>query len=70
MSDDFKQWKQAMNSEYKFLKTNFTWNLVKLFSDWCALKNKWIFYYKQDFDDSIIQHKTQWGQRIQTMIQN
>jgi hypothetical protein len=32
MSDDFKQWKQAMNSEYKFLKANFTWNLVKLFS--------------------------------------
>ena len=45
-SDDFKQWKQAMNNEYKFLEANFMWNLVKLFSDWCALKDKWIFHYK------------------------
>jgi hypothetical protein len=58
MSDNFKQWKQAMNSEYKFLEANFTWNLVKLFLNWCALRNKWIFHYKQDSDDSIIQHKT------------
>jgi len=46
MSDNFKQWKQAMNSEYKSLEANFTWDLVKLFFNWCALKNKWIFYYK------------------------
>jgi len=24
MSDDFKQWKQTINSEYKFLEVNFT----------------------------------------------
>jgi hypothetical protein len=42
MSDDFKQWKQAINNEYKFLETNFTWNLVKmLLTD--MFKNKWVF---------------------------
>ena len=40
--------------------TNFTWTLEALLFNWWALRNKWIYYYKREPNDSILQHKTQW----------
>ncbi len=40
--------------------TNFTWTLKTLLSNWWALRDKWIYYYKREPDDSILWHKTWW----------
>jgi len=49
-----------MNNEYNLLMTNFTWTLETLLSNWWALKSKWIYHYKKESDDSILQYKAQW----------
>ena len=55
-----KDWKKAMNSEYNLLMINFTWTLKTLLFNWQALKSKWIYHYKREFNSSILQHKTWW----------
>ncbi len=40
--------------------TNFTWTLKTLLPDWQALRDKWIYYYKRESDDLILQHKAWW----------
>ncbi len=55
-----KDWKKAMNNEYNLLIINFIWTLKTLLSNQWALKSKWIYCYKKEFDDSILQHKTWW----------
>ena len=59
-NDDSKQWKQAMDSEYKSLQTNSTWDLVKLPPNRRALRGKWVFRYKRGPDGSIERHKARW----------
>ncbi len=39
---------------------NFTWTLKTLLFNWWALKSKWIYCYKREFDDSILWYKTWW----------
>lgn len=52
-----KQWKQAMDEEYKSLIKNGTWELVDLPKGKSIISNKWVYKIKKNKDDAIERFK-------------
>lgn len=55
--DDGKQWRQAMDNEYKSLMENNTWTLVELPSGAKPIKSKWVFKKKRDENGDVQRYK-------------
>lgn len=56
-SDEWDEWKLAMESEYESLLQNNTWELTDLPPDRKAINNKWVFRIKTDGNGNICRYK-------------
>lgn len=56
-SDEWQNWKQAMDEEHQSLMENDTWELTQLPPDRKAINNKWVFRTKTDANGNITRYK-------------
>ena len=56
-SSKWSHWKEATDNEYKSLKVNKTWDLVKMPKDKNIVTCKWVFKVKRKADGSIDRYK-------------
>ena len=57
-------WKTAMNREFKSLKENGVWELVKPPSGQVIISGKWQFAHELDDDGNVVKHRSRfvsWG---------
>lgn len=56
-SNEVRQWKRAMDEEYKSLLKNCTWELVEAPEDQKVIDNRWVFKVKENPDGTIERFK-------------
>lgn len=69
-SDDWPNWRKAMNEEMSALRTNHTWDLVDRPQNIKPIKNKWVFKMKTSPDGSVHRHKARLVAKGFTQVPN